>query len=149
MKKSIVGLITILLLLFLVSSGCESSNTVASGENGNNSSEEILKNDSAQESGQLSQENLTSSEKSSPYIYWEYELGDITPENLSEGKSNAQDCVTYTQDGKYVAVGTGKKLTVIDVPDKKIAMGKNLRRKCFRHFVLEGREVSDCRGKEY
>lgn len=126
MKKSIVGLITILLFLFLVSSGCESSNTVASGENGNNSSEEILKNDSSQESGQLSQENLTSFEKSSPYLYWEYELEDITPENLSEGKSNAQDCVTYSQDGKYVAVGTEKKLTVIDVPDKKLLWEKTL-----------------------
>ncbi len=126
MKKSIVGLITILLFIFLVSSGCESSNTVASGENGNNSSEEILKNDSSQESGQLSQENLTSYEKSSPYLYWEYELGDITPENFNEGKSNAQDCVTYSQDGKYVAVGTGKKLTVIDVPDKKLLWEKTL-----------------------
>ncbi|AKB52217.1 PQQ enzyme repeat domain protein [Methanosarcina barkeri str. Wiesmoor] len=126
MKKSSVGLITILLFLFLVSSGCESSHTVASGENGNKDSEEILKSDSVQESSQLSQENLTSSEKSSPYLYWEYELGDITPENINEGKSNVQDCVTYSQDGKYVAVGTGKKLTVIDVPDKKILWEKTL-----------------------
>ncbi|HII91931.1 MAG TPA: hypothetical protein HA262_07125, partial [Methanosarcina sp.] len=84
-------------------------------EKGNNSSEETSEIESGHESSQFSQENLTSSDKSSPYLYWEYELGNITPDNLSEGRSTVQDCVAYSRDGKHVAVGTGKKLTVIDV----------------------------------
>lgn len=127
MKKSSVVLIIIFSFIFLVCSGCTSSHIVASDEKGNNNSEEILKSESGQESNHLSQENLTSSEKSSSYLYWEYELGDISPENLSEGRSNIQDCVTYSQDGKYVAVGTGKKLAAIDVPGKKLLWEKTLR----------------------
>lgn len=127
MKKSSVVLIIIFSLTFLICSGCTSSHIVASDEKGNNNSEEILKSGSNQESSQLSQENLTVSEKSSPYLYLEYELGNINPENLSEGRSNIQDCVAYSQDGKYVAVGTGEKLTVIDVSDKKLLWEKTLR----------------------
>ena len=127
MKKNSVVLILIFSFIFLICSGCTSSHIVASDEQGNNSSEEILKNDSVQESSQLSQKNLTYSEKSSPYLYWEYELGDINPENLSEGRSNVQDCVAYSEDGKYVAVGTGKKLAVIDVPNKKLRWEKALK----------------------
>lgn len=127
MKKSSVVLIIIFSLTFLICSGCTSSHIVASDEKGNNNSEEILKSGSNQESSQLSQENLTVSEKSSPYLYLEYELENINPENLSEGRSNIQDCVAYPQDGKYVAVGTGEKLTVIDVSDKKLLWEKTLR----------------------
>jgi len=127
MKKNSVVLILIFSFIFLICSGCTSSHIVASDEQGNNNSEEVLKNDSVQESSQLSPENLTYSEKSSPYLYWEYELGDINPENLSEGRSNVQDCVAYSEDGKYVAVGTGKKLTVIDVPNKKLLWEKALK----------------------
>lgn len=127
MKKSSVVLIIIFSLTFLICSGCTSSHIVASDEKGNNNSEEILKSGSNQESSQLSQENLTVSEKSSPYLYLEYELENINPENLSEGRSNIQDCVAYSQDGKYLAVGTGEKLTVIDVSDKKLLWEKTLR----------------------
>lgn len=127
MKKSNVVLIIIFSFIFLVFSGCTSSHIVASDEKGSNNNEGILKNESNPESSQLSQENLTSSDKSSPYLYWEYELGDINSENLSEGRSNIQDCVAYSQDGKYVAIGTGKKLTVIDVPDKNLLWEKTLR----------------------
>ncbi|MDR7666011.1 PQQ-binding-like beta-propeller repeat protein [Methanosarcina sp. Z-7115] len=126
MKKSSVVLIIIVSFICLVCSGCISSHIVASEEK-ENSSGEISKSDGDQASNQLNQENIHSSEKSSPYLYWEYELGDITPENLSEGKSNIQDCVTYSQDGMYVAVGTGENLEVIDVPDKKVLWKKTLR----------------------
>ncbi|WP_292390478.1 WD40 repeat domain-containing protein [Methanosarcina sp. UBA5] len=127
MKKGNVVLIIIVSLIFLICSGCTSSHIIASDEKGNNSSEEILKSESSQKSSQLSQENLPSSEKSSPYLYWEYELGNINPENLSEGRSNVQDCVAYSEDGKYVAVGTGKNLTVIDVSGKKLLWENALR----------------------
>jgi hypothetical protein len=126
MKKSGIVLIIIFSLIFLICSGCISSHVISSDEKGNNS-QEIPKSEIDQASNQVSQENLTSSEKSSPYLYWEYELGDINPENLSEGRSNVQDCVTYSPDGKYVTVGTGKNLTVIDVPDKKVLWKKTLR----------------------
>jgi hypothetical protein len=126
MKKSSVVLIIIFSFICLVCSGCVSSHNVASDENGNNS-EEISKNEIVKASDQLNQGNITSSEKSSPYLYWEYELGDISPENLSEGRSNVQDCVMYSLDGKYVAVGTGENLTVINVPDKNVLWKKTLR----------------------
>jgi hypothetical protein len=124
MKKNIFLLITIFSLIFLVCSGC-----ISSAEKGNNSGD-ISKNTISQASDQRSQENISSSspsEKSSPYLYWEYELGDINPENLSEGRSNVQDCVAYSLDGKSIAVGTGKNLTVIDVPDKNVLWKKTLR----------------------
>ena len=112
MKKGSIVLIIILSFIFLVCSGCVSSHISASDEEGNNSSEEISKNEkiltdnseSGQASNPLSHENIISSEKVSPYLYWEYELGDIKPENLSEGRSNIQDCVAYSQNGKYLAV---------------------------------------------
>lgn len=124
MKKNIFLLITIFSLIFLVCSGC-----ISSAEKGNNSGD-ISKNTISQASDQRSQENISSSsssEKSSPYLYWEYELGDINPENLSEGRSNVQDSVAYSLDGKSIAVGTGKNLTVIDVPDKNVLWKKTLR----------------------
>lgn len=127
MKKSSVVLIIIFSVVFLVCSGCTSSHILTSNEKGNNSSEETSEIESGHESSQFSQENLTSSEKSSPYLYWEYELGNITPDNLSEGRSTIQDCVAYSRDGKHVAVGTGKKLTVIDVSGKKLLWEKTLR----------------------
>ena len=134
MKKGSIVLIIILSFIFLVCSGCVSSHITASDEEGNNSSEEISKNEkiltdnseSGQASNPLSHENIISSEKVSPYLYWEYELGDIKPENLSEGRSNIQDCVAYSQNGKYLAVGTGKNLTVVDVPGKNPLWNKTL-----------------------
>lgn len=134
MKKSSFVLVIIFSFIFLVCSGCTSSHIVASDEKGDNSSREISKSEEAQAgnsesdqaSNSLSQENITSSEKASPYLYWEYELGDISPENLSEGRSNIQDCVAYSHDGKYVAVGTGKNLAVIDVSGKNPLWEKTL-----------------------
>ena len=134
MKKGSIVLIIILSFIFLVCSGCVSSHITASDEEGNNSSEEISKNEkiltdnseSGQASNPLSHENIISSEKVSPYLYWEYELGDIKPENLGGGRSNIQDCVAYSQNGKYLAVGTGKNLTVIDVPGKNTLWNKTL-----------------------
>lgn len=126
MKKSSVGLIILFSLICLVFSGCISSNIIVSGENGNNSGE-ISKSEVNQASDQLNQENISSSEKSSPYLYWEYELGDVNPENISEGKSNIKDCVAYSQEGEHLAVGTGGNLTVIDVPDKNVLWKKSLK----------------------
>ncbi len=126
MKKSSVVLIILFSFICLVCSGCISSSMVSSDEKVNNS-EEISKNEIGQASDQLNHGDISSSEKSSPYIYWEYELGDINPENISEGRSNAKDCVMYSQNGEYVAIGTGENLTVIDVPDKNVLWKKTLK----------------------
>jgi hypothetical protein len=120
MKKSSAALILIFTLIFLVCSGCVSSNIISSD---NISSDENMGENSSSE---LNQENTASYEKSSPYLYWGYELGDIAPENISEGRSSVQDCVRYTTDGKYVVVGTGKNLTVLDVTDKSVLWKKSL-----------------------
>ena len=124
MKKSSISLLFILTIIFLVCSGCVSSDIISSdsspsdGENG--SAEEISSSES-------NHGKATSYEKSSPYIYWEYDLGDTTPENISEGRSNAQDCVRCSPDGKYVAVGTGKELSVLDVAGKSALWKKSLK----------------------
>jgi hypothetical protein len=134
MKMSNVVLIIIFSFICLVCSGCVSSHIAASDEEGNNSeeikgnnSEEIQRSEIGQANDQLSQENITSSEKTSPYLYWEFDLGDINPENLSEGRSDIKDCVVLSQDGKYAAVGTGEILTVLDVPDKNVLWKKTLK----------------------
>lgn len=124
MKKSNISLLFILTIIFLVCSGCVSSNVISSD---NISSDKNNKNAGETSGGESNQGNTTSYEKSSPYLYWEYELGDITPENISEGRSNAQDCVKYSTDGKYVAVGTGKDLTVLNVADKSVLWEKSLK----------------------
>lgn len=125
MKKSNVALIVIFSFIILVCSGCISSH-LSSGEKGNNS-ESTSEREIGQAGTDPNQGNITSSEKSSPYLYWEYELGEVTPENISEGRSNIQDCVMYSLDGKYVAVGTGPNITVIDVPDKNVLWKKTLK----------------------
>jgi hypothetical protein len=125
MKKSSIVLVIIFSLICLICSGCTSSHIVNSDQK-ENSSGEISKTEIGQTNDQLNQGNISSSEKVSPYIYWEYDLGDTNPENLSEGKSNVQDYVTYSQDGRSVAVGTGENLTVVNVPDKKVLWKKSL-----------------------
>ncbi|MDQ1276299.1 MAG: hypothetical protein QG610_1875 [Euryarchaeota archaeon] len=123
MKKSSISLVFILTIIFLICSGCISSDIISSD---NISSDEDNENAGGISGSESIQGNATSYEKSSPYLYWEYELGDITPENISEGRSNAQDCVKYSADGKYVAVGTGKDLTVLDVVGKSVLWEKAL-----------------------
>jgi hypothetical protein len=129
MRKSSVTLVLIFTLIFLVCSGCISSDVMSSDNLSSESisSDEDNKNGGESSSSGLNQGNTTSYEKSSPYLYWEYELGDATPENISEGRSSVQDCVSYTPDGKYVAVGTGKDLTVLDVTDKNVLWKKALK----------------------
>lgn len=126
MKKSSVVLIIIFSLIFLVCSGCISSQIV-SLDGKNNDINETFRSGVSQASGELNNVNKTPSERSSPYLYWEYELGDITPENISEGRSSIQDCVRYAPDGKYVAVGTGQNLTVIDIQNKNMLWKKTLK----------------------
>lgn len=130
MKKNAVVLVLIFLIIFSVCSGCISSDVISSG---NISSDEADKN--VEESAGLeksagnepNQANITPYEKSSPNLYWEYELGDVTPENILEGSSSVQDCVSYGPGGKYVAVGTGSNLTVIDVSEKSVLWKKALK----------------------
>lgn len=111
-------------LVFLVCSGCISSDVMSSESI---SSDEANENVGESASSEPNQANITPHEKASPYLYWEYELGDVTPENILEGRSGVQDCVRYAPDGKYVAVGTGSNLTVIDVPEKKVLWKKALK----------------------
>lgn len=124
MKKSSISLLFILTIIFIICSGCVSSEIINSD---NVSSEEKSENEGEISGSEQNQGNATSYEKSSPYLYWEYELGDTTPENISEGRSNAQDCVRYSTDGKYVAVGTGKNLTVLEVTGKSVLWEKSLK----------------------
>ncbi len=129
MKKNIVVLVLIFLLIFSVGSGCISSDVMSSV---NTSSDEADENpeenaDPGKSAGsEPNQAKIMPYEKSSPYLYWEYELGDVTPENILEGKSSVQDCVSFAPDGKSAAVGTGSNLTVIDVPEKKVLWTKTL-----------------------
>jgi hypothetical protein len=122
MKISSITPVLILTIIFLVCSGCVSSDIISSDNTSSNESDKNAGEGSGSEQG-----NTASYEKSSPYLYWEYDLGDISPENISEGRSNAQDCVRYSTDGKYVAVGTGKDLTVLDVADKSVLWEKTLK----------------------
>lgn len=129
MKKSSITLVLVFTLIFLVCSGCVSSDIISSGgvSPENTSLNESNENTGESSSSELNQGNTGPYEKSSPYLYWEYELGDIAPENISEGRSSVQDCVRYTADGKYVAVGTGKNLAVLDVTDKSVLWKKALK----------------------
>ncbi|HIH74528.1 MAG TPA: hypothetical protein HA306_04665 [Methanosarcina sp.] len=129
MKKSNVALILVFTLIFLVCSGCVSSDIISAERISSDNVSSHKDNENAGESSgnELNQRSTESHEKSSPYLYWEYELGDIAPENISEGRSTVQDCVKYTYDGKYVAVGTGKNLTVLDVIDKNVLWEKILK----------------------
>lgn len=123
MRKNSIASIPVFILIFLICSGCVSSDIISSDISPDENNENTEENSSSE----LDQGKKASYEKSSPYLYWEYELGDITPENISEGRSNAQDCVRYTPDGKYVAVGTGQNLTVLDVTGKSVLWQKALR----------------------
>lgn len=129
MKKSSIELILIFILVFLACSGCVSSDIMSSEV----ISSDSLSSDGEDENGgessgnELNQGNITPYEKSSPYLYWEYELEDVVPENLSEGRSSVRDCVRYNPDGKHVAIGTGKSLTVLDVSNKKVLWEKVLK----------------------
>jgi hypothetical protein len=124
MKKSSITPVLILTLIFIVFSGCVSSDIISSD---NTSSDKGDENAGEGSGSELNQGNTESYKKSSPYLYWEYDLGDISPENMSEGRSNAQDCVRYSTDGKYVAAGTGKDLVVLDVADKSVLWKKTLK----------------------
>lgn len=125
MKKSSVGLIILFTLFFLLISGCLSTNIASTGEQ-----EKIVEETSGNEINEttikLNQPDLEFSEKTSPYLYWEYELGDVVPEKLSEGRANNQDCVRYSPDEKYVAAGTDSKLIVFDISGKKVLWEKSL-----------------------
>lgn len=129
MKKSNVTLILIFTLIFVVCSGCVSSGVMSHDSESSDSISSDEENENGEESPSigLNQGNTTSYERSSPYIYWEYELGYVAPENISEGRSSVQDCVSYAQDGRYVAVGTGSNLTVIDVAGKNVLWEKALK----------------------
>lgn len=124
MKKRIISPAFTLTVIFLICSGCVSSEIISSD---NVSSDEGDENAVENSSSESSHGNEISYEKSSPYLYWEYELGDTNPENISEGRSNAHDCISYSPDGKYVAVGTGKELAVLDVAGKSVSWKKGLK----------------------
>ncbi len=129
MKKNIVLLVLIFLIIFSVCSGCISSdvmssvNTSSDGADGNTGESAALGKSADSESDQA---NTTPYEKSSPYLYWEYELGDVTPEDILKGRSSVQDCMSFAPDGKSVVIGTGSNLTVIDVSEKKVLWTKTL-----------------------
>ncbi|AKB22816.1 PQQ-binding-like beta-propeller repeat protein [Methanosarcina sp. WH1] len=124
MKKNIVVLVLIFLIVFSVGSGCISSDVMSSA---NTSSDEADENPGKSAGSEPNQENITPYKKSSPYLYWEYELGDVTPENILVGRSSIQDCVSFAPEGKSVAVGTGSNLTVIDMPEKNVLWEKALK----------------------
>lgn len=129
MKKSSIALILLFEFILLTVSGCISSDIMSSGNVSSDSTSPDEGEGNAGENSHnvLNQINTASYEKSSPYLYWEYELGDITPENISEGRGNTQDCVRFTTDGKYLAAGTGKDLTVLDVAGKNVLWKKALK----------------------
>ncbi len=132
MKKSSIALILLFEFILLTVSGCISSDIMSSGNVSSDSTspDEGEGNAGGENSHNvLNQIDTASYEKSSPYLYWEYELGgDITPENISEGRGgNTQDCVRFTTDGKYLAAGTGKDLTVLDVAGKNVLWKKTLK----------------------
>ncbi|MDI9394891.1 MAG: hypothetical protein QM426_05500 [Euryarchaeota archaeon] len=82
MKKNSITLVLIFTLIFLLCSGCVSSDKISSG---GVSPENTSLKETDENIGESSRSVLNQGkrEKSTPYIYWEYELGDITPENIS------------------------------------------------------------------
>lgn len=126
MKKNSVVLVTIFSLIFLVCLGCISSQSLSSDQK-ENGPEKIFNSEKGNSSVESNQGSLISSANSSPYLYWEYKLGSVTPDNISEGRSSVQDCIKYDPDGKYVAVGTGPEITVFDVPNKTVLWKKTIK----------------------
>ncbi|AKB31438.1 PQQ enzyme repeat domain protein [Methanosarcina siciliae HI350] len=129
MKKNIILLALIFLIIYSVCSGCISSDVISSA---NTSSDEADGN--REENAALGKSagsepdhaNITPYEKSSPYLYWEYELGAGTPEDILVGRSSAQDCISFAPDGKSVAIGTGSNLTIIDISEKNVLWTKTI-----------------------
>lgn len=131
MKKTGNAFILVFLFMFFVCSGCVTSHGISSDEKENTSSDESENGiGEASSSGinetRSAQDLPETRNQPSPYLYWEYELENVTPENILEGRSRIQDCISYSPDGKYVAVGEGSNLAVIDVPNKRLLWKKPL-----------------------
>ncbi|AAM04313.1 TPA: PQQ-binding-like beta-propeller repeat protein [Methanosarcina acetivorans] len=129
MKKNIVVLVLIVLIIFSAGSGCISSDVISSANTSSDEADGNTGENSAlgkSADSEPDQANITPYGKSSPYLYWEYELGDVTPENTLGGRSSVQDCVSFAPDGKSVATGTGSNLTVVSVSEKNVLWTKIL-----------------------
>ncbi|MCK4938614.1 MAG: PQQ-like beta-propeller repeat protein [Methanosarcinales archaeon] len=63
----------------------------------------------------------------SPYVVWEHKLGDVKPENISQGWTGVKECVKFSPDAKIVAVSLDNgAVRAIDVPSGDMLWEKTI-----------------------